>query len=694
MRFVSAVLAAISFSVVAFVRIASAGTTSGNPPKIAIFVANGYDVTAYPLGSNGDVPPIAVTTDFAAPSAIARDSSGRLYVTNQVGNAVTVFAANANGNTRPLAVIGGPHTLLSDPTSIALDANGAIYVANAARAKRGSITVYPALSSSGILDESPISEISGSRTLLDVVTGIALDSQGNIYVANELGGPVVPHQRFDVGRVTVYAAGSSGNVAPVAAISGAKTGLASPTDIALDSADNIYVVNQTTANTGDNENFVASITVYEAGSKGDTAPIATIAGDNTALTSFGGIALDATGNIYTSGYSAMLGGATVNIFAAGSNGNVSPITTIFDGESPAGIALDPSRNIYLLNRSGGTVPGGEIVVYAAGSSGDAPPVATIQNNLSGLSDASGVALDSAGMIYVADISGGSGGSIDSYPAGSYATAVPPSATITGPDTQLANPSQVAVDSAGDIFALNFDTVTEYPAGSTGDAVPDAIFTLGGSAFITGLAVNRRGKLYVTVGAGFRCNNKSCHETDPGKLLVWSAGSDDTAGPSTVIAGPNTNLASPSGIAVDRSGVMYVTNQGPAKCTRHCGCIPNGSGSVTVYAPRSNGDVMPTATISGTNTGLLYPYGITLDTEGNVYVLNATGIAYACSGGGNQRTAKTGVPTGGSISSRRDENPVLIFAAGSNGDVAPIASFGGPFTGLNFPAGIAIGPTGP
>lgn len=694
MRFVSAVLAAISFSVVAFVRIASAGTTSGNPPKIAIFVANGYDVTAYPLGSTGDVPPIAVTTDFAAPSAIARDSSGRLYVTNQVGNAVTVFAANANGNTRPLAVIGGPHTLLSDPTSIALDANGAIYVANAARAKRGSITVYPALSSSGILDESPISEISGSRTLLDVVTGIALDSQGNIYVANELGGPVVPHQRFDVGRVTVYAAGSSGNVAPVAAISGAKTGLASPTDIALDSADNIYVVNQTTANTGDNENFVASITVYQAGSKGDTAPIATIAGDNTALTSFGGIALDATGNIYTSGYSAMLGGTTVSIFAAGSNGNVSPATTIFDGESPAGIALDPSRNIYLLNRYGGTVPGGEIVVYAAGSSGDATPLSTIQNNLSGLSDASGVALDSAGTIYVADISGGSGGSVDSYPAGSYATAVSPSTTITGPDTQLANPSKVAVDSAGDIFALNFDTVTEYPADSTGDAVPDAIFAVGGSASITGLAVNRAGKLYVAVGATFRCQRR-CHKTNPGKVLIWPAGSDGTSGPSTVISGASTGLNNPLAIAVDDGGKIYVANEGPLKrATSGTSSSAGRSGSLTVYAPGSSGDAAPIATISGPNTGLNSPSGISIDGNGNIYVLN-----FGSSLGGRDDHVSGARPSEcarvpGFFSHATGQPGLLIFAAGSDGDAAPIAAIGGPFTGLNSPEGIAIGPTGP
>lgn len=39
-------------------------------------------------------------------------------------------------------------------------------------------------------------------------------------------------------------------------------------------------------------------------------------------------------------------------------------------------------------------------------------------------------------------------------------------------------------------------------------------------------------------------------------------------------------------------------------------------------------------------------------------------------------------------------PILIFAAGSAGNVAPFATIGGRLTGLYLPEGIAIGPAGP
>ena len=124
--------AAILFGLiaVALVSVAAAGPIPSTTSSTAIFVANYFDVTAYPAGSTGDIAPIALTTDMAEPSGIARDASGRLYVTNRGSNTITIFAANANGNVPPIAVIGGSNTKLSNPAGIALDANGAIYVVN------------------------------------------------------------------------------------------------------------------------------------------------------------------------------------------------------------------------------------------------------------------------------------------------------------------------------------------------------------------------------------------------------------------------------------------------------------------------------------------------------------------------------------------------------------------------------------
>jgi len=93
-----------------------------------------------------------------------------------------------------------------------------------------SVFVYPPLgSSTGPLNEAPIATINGSSTGLFDPIGIAVDSSANIYVADN-------GEAFTPGSVFVYSAGSNGNVAPTATISGPLTGLAAPLFIAFQPA--------------------------------------------------------------------------------------------------------------------------------------------------------------------------------------------------------------------------------------------------------------------------------------------------------------------------------------------------------------------------------------------------------------------------------------------------------------------------
>ncbi len=102
------------------------------PKHSTIFVANTYSVAAFPTGSHGDLAPVALNTDMANPLGLARDKSGRIYVVNNGTNTVSVYAANANGNVEPVAVIGGSNTQIALPTGIALDRSENIYVVNGA----------------------------------------------------------------------------------------------------------------------------------------------------------------------------------------------------------------------------------------------------------------------------------------------------------------------------------------------------------------------------------------------------------------------------------------------------------------------------------------------------------------------------------------------------------------------------------
>ncbi len=704
----AAAVAGILLVVIGSLHSAAAGPNPNKAPPAAIFVANPYDVTAYPLGSKGDVPPIAVTTDMASPYGIARDSAGRIYVANSATNTITVYAANAGGNVSPLAVIGGSNTGLADPIGVALDATDKIYVLNGSTS---SVTIYAPLdASTGVLNETPIATIAGSKTQLLSPADIAVTGGGEIYVANQLGGPRKP-RRYAPGVVTVYSAGSNGNVAPTATISGLATALVDPLSIALDSENNIYVANAYGQTDGKKSvAWDSSIVTYPAGSTGNVGFADTVNGLATGIYYPDGLAVDSSGNMYTEGATDAEG---ISIFAAGSDGNVAPTTTIVGTHTGLvgsnRMVLDSDRNLYVSNSVGGA-GGGSVTVYQSGASGDAAPLNTITSDFTGITGgASKIAVDSTGKIYVANLQGNSpGDSITIYSAGSYAVSAP-IATISGDNTGLSFPVGVGVDANGKISVLNNNgTVTTYAAGSSGNATPVATLSInsGKNTAATGLAVDRSGKIYVSLTGVVICR-RSCHQPNHGEVLVYRPGSDGNAKPAALINGPDTGLASPSAITVDQNGYLYVTNEGPTKASgveTGPGFFLHGTkagpGSITIYQPGSDGDQKPIATIAGESTKIGFPTGIALDENTNIYVLDGYGGSFGGRIGINtasrslqRNTIRTGIPKAGSVG-LFSKIRILVFAAGGNGDVAPIATISGPYAGLNYPGGIAIGPTGP
>ena len=118
-----------------------------------------------------------------------------------------------------------------------MDQLGKIYVLNSATA---TITVYSTfnfgvIGKTTLQNQAPIAIIAGPKTKLKQPVAIAVDASGDIYVANQAGGPVVPGGGLRQGTITVYPAGSHGDVAPATTIKGSATGLLYPVSIALDS---------------------------------------------------------------------------------------------------------------------------------------------------------------------------------------------------------------------------------------------------------------------------------------------------------------------------------------------------------------------------------------------------------------------------------------------------------------------------
>ncbi|HZY96866.1 MAG TPA: NHL repeat-containing protein [Candidatus Cybelea sp.] len=287
-----------------------------------------------------------------------------------------------------------------------------------------------------------------------------------LYVTNQ------PNNRHDPGAYAIaFAVNANGNVTPVQTIRGAKTDLSQPGGIAVDAGGNIYITNQP-----------ARVIAFPPGANGNVAPLRIIEGPRTGLKFPTGIALDPGSNIYVTQFEGSSGPGSVQVYAAGANGNVAPLRTIKGGRAglnfPIGITLDASSNIYVA--SAGQFGG--VTVYAAGAHGDAKPLREIRGDRTQLNNPIGIALDASGKLYVGN---GQGDQVNVYAAGANGN-VAPIRVIAGLHTKLRLPLGVALDAGNNLYVVDSPQgspgartfVRVYAAGANGDVAP--IRSIGGS----------------------------------------------------------------------------------------------------------------------------------------------------------------------------------------------------------------------
>ena len=402
----------------------------------------------------------------AQESTPAHKPARAISVANPMANSLSVFPAGSNGNV-PSRFI---RTFLANPSGIAYW-RGNLYVTNARGTGGFSVTAYRV---NGSRRQAPLFRISGEKTQLIIPRGVALDSAGNIYVVN--GGIPSGDQTSDPPSVTIYRAGSDGDVAPMARITGPKTGLKHSHAIALDSHGYIYVSNQ--SNDGTSE----TITVYFPGSNGNVAPARVISGPATLLLSPEGVAVDSSGRLFVSssaGGAHRSFGAAVLIFAPGSSGNVPPFASIdLDCAKirEGAITLGSNGTLYVATRWNFDTRTEGIAAFTQQDRGtgnplnlepivvhhptDPPttegytaqcltPILNIAGDKTQILDSGGIAVDPDGNMYVTN---GNSDSIGIFKASADGNA-PPSYTIASP-TEVSSPSSVAIGPDGKIYVAN------------------------------------------------------------------------------------------------------------------------------------------------------------------------------------------------------------------------------------------------
>ena len=572
------------------------------------------------------------------------------YVSN--ADSVLRFAANANFNVTPTS------SLVSglNGRGIALDNAGNLITADSNQG----INIYAPGSS------TPARTIAGNLTQMCFPNGVVADASTNIYVIDSCN------------KIEVFAAGASGNVAPLRVIQGAATGLNNPWAGSFDAAGNLYVTSR--------QNF--SVVEFAPGAGGNVAPVATISGAATLLPSqFGpeGIAVDSAGNINVSVLDN--GGNRILSFAPGANGNVAPAHSNTGSQAcaPVGLAVDSARNVYAIGNYAGCP---QITEFSPGADGNAIPLAVITGPATGLgsanSEAQGIAVDSAGNIYA---SNSLYDTITVYAPGANGNAAPTRTIARGMPT-LSGPRGVAFDAAQNMYIANqgSNSVAVFAGGASGNIAP--LRTVQGNATglqgPSGLTLDTSGNLYVA--------NQFTNS-----VAAFAPGASGNVTPAWSLAGAATGLSQPQQIATDPSNNLYVANK--------------GNDSVTVYPAGARGNAGPSSTLSGANTGISMPMGVWVDSQGTIYVANgfvAPNVAvFAPGANGNVAPLRTiagantflngygayiTVDNAGFIYVN-NAGCALVFAPGAAGNVAPIRNICGP-SGLNGGWGIAISPTQP
>ncbi|MFZ0826127.1 MAG: NHL repeat-containing protein [Verrucomicrobiia bacterium] len=279
------------------------------------------------------------------------------------------------------------------PFAVAVDGAGNVYVADTANDTIRKVTPAGVVTTlAGKAGSAGSTDATGSAARFYKPSGLAVDSAGNVYVADTLNNTI--RKVTPAGVVTTLAgkAGASGTNNGT----GGAARFNTPFGVAVDSATNVYVA--------DTYNFMIR-KVTSAG------VVTTLVGADAFLFSPSGVAVDSATNVYVADYGNHIirkvtpaGVVTTLAGFAGSSGSSDGTGTAARFYYPSSVAVDSATNVYVADSYNYTIrkvtPAGVVTTLAglAGGSGT--------NNGTGSAAQfylpSGVTVDGSGNVYVAD----------------------------------------------------------------------------------------------------------------------------------------------------------------------------------------------------------------------------------------------------------------------------------------------------
>jgi len=523
-------------------------------------------------GSYGDGGP-ATSAQMLSPRNLAIDPAGNLYISEFMGHTVRRVATDGTISTIAGTGIagfsgdGGPAVAaqLAFPAGLALDPAGALYIVDTVnfsirKVLAGIITTICNQQNFGV----PNTQLSG----------IAADSTGRLYIPEGVDSVVwalVP------GGTLTLAAGIPGSNSPSGDGGRAlQTALIKPVDVAVDSSGNLYIselerVRWVAAATGIISTIAGDGTFGFSGDGGGATAAVLNAPLGLALLA-GNLFVADQGNqrvreVTAGGLISTVAGNGVGAYAG--DGLAATSASLF---SPACVSFDANSNLYVAdsynNRVRMVQSSGVIITFAGNGStngfgGEGDPAV-----FTPLFHPQAVLADTSGNVYVADTNHNRVIRVD--PAANIHTVA--GTGSPGDDTssvpQLQGPTGVALDSAGDVYiadTLNHRVRMVTPSGTIATIAGTGASGFSGdggaasSALLSypcAVAVDSSQDIFIADGG----NNRIRVVTPDGNIAtIAGTGVGGYSGDSG--AALQVALNNPCGLALDGSGNILVADTG-------------------------------------------------------------------------------------------------------------------------------------
>jgi sugar lactone lactonase YvrE len=577
-----------------------------------LYIADSYSARVRRVARSGIITTVAGNGEYGAgsgdggpavrarvpnPVSLAFDSRGNLYISDNIDSRVRkvdrrgVITTVAGSGTAGYSGDGGPATAarLNYPVGIVVDRSDNLLIADAGNGvirkvdRAGRITTFAGKSPSPIRINSAAGTTEGGPAADASMWpwGLALDRDGNVYVAEADFNRI---RKIDRSRRITTVAGSSSGGGGFDGDGGAATKalLNYPQGVWVDPGGRVVIA----------DTYNERIRVVDT-----DGIIRTIAGNGRyGFAGDGGPALGA------------------------------------EFGDPAGVTADDAGRVFISDAWNGRIRVVEksgIIHAVAG----APPyigdgsVATASR----LAYPTDVAFDGAGGFYLADtwherIRKVDANGVITTVAGTGAYGFDPKES-RAVEARLADPGGVAVDTAGNLFIADtwnyvvrkvdrhgvITTVAGTPGqwGSVGDGGPAASALLNRPADV---AVDREGNLYIA-----DTGNSRIRKVDTNGTITTVAG--NPAGSVLVPFGDGLDarlagLFQPEGLVVDADGNLFIADTGNNRVRKvdTSGVITTVAGSNNFFQPEPYGDGGP-----ATEATLRRPTGLAIDREGNLLI---------------------------------------------------------------------------